>query len=62
MATFLIDLLTGKEILVNKTLFTGNTFTQSGITEITQVGDNINIYVPADSITGVTWKDRKSVV
>ncbi len=35
--------------------FTGHTFTQSGITVITQVGDNVNIYVPADAITGVTW-------
>jgi len=35
--------------------FTGHTFTASGITVITQTGDNINIYVPADAITGVTW-------
>jgi hypothetical protein len=35
--------------------FTGHTFTQSGITVITQVGDNINIYVPPDAVTGVTW-------
>jgi hypothetical protein len=43
--------------LSNKpTLFTGHTFTASGITEITQVGDNVTIYVPADSITGVTWE------
>ena len=35
--------------------FTGHTFTASGITIITQIGDNVNIYVPADSITGVTW-------
>jgi len=36
---------------------TGYTFTQSGITVITQVGNDINIYVPADAITGVTWND-----
>jgi len=35
--------------------FSGHTFTASGITQISQVGDNVNIYVPADSITGVTW-------
>ena len=37
------------------TPFTGNTYTQSGITVITKRGDNINIYVPPDSITGITW-------
>lgn len=36
-------------------LTTGYTFTESGITVITQNGNNINIYVPADAITGVTW-------
>jgi hypothetical protein len=35
--------------------FTGHTFTQSGITIITQIGDNVNIYVPPDSISAVTW-------
>ena len=40
--------------------FSGHTFTQSGITEISQIGNDITIYVPADSITGVTWGDVTS--
>ena len=39
--------------------FSGHTFTQSGITVITQVGDNVNIYVPAPAAlewSGVTNK------
>lgn len=37
--------------------FTGHTFTQSGITVITQVGDNINIYVPSGSSSSISWSN-----
>jgi hypothetical protein len=37
--------------------FTGHTFTQSGITVITQVGDNINIYIPSGSSSSVSWSN-----
>jgi hypothetical protein len=37
------------------TLFTGDTYVASGITQITKLGNQVTIYVPADSITGVTW-------
>ena len=46
---------TGGTILDLPILFTGNTFIQSGITVISKNGDAITIFVPSDSITGVTW-------
>lgn len=33
----------------------GYTFTDSGIAVVTQSGMTVNVYVPADTITGVTW-------